>query len=91
MRFMENAHRPGNERPRETLVRLVADEIKSLSDLKELLASDPWPPPSALAFQVATCNRHRLRTITEIEESTGCSLQHVTPPVLRSPDTEPPG
>ena len=88
---MENAHRPGNEGPRETLARLVADEIKSLSDLKELLETDPWPRPSALAFQVATCNRHRLRTIAEIEESTGYALQHVTPPVLKSQDARPSG
>ncbi len=74
----------------ETLARLVTDEIKSLSDLKELLETDPRPRPSTLAFQVATCNRRRLRTIAEIEERTGYSLQHVTPPALKSLDIRSP-
>ena len=84
---MQNAKRPGGESPGDALERLIDDEMEALSDLKALLTTLPGLRPSALALQVATCNRRRLRTITEFEQYTGHSLQRVTPALLQGAGT----
>ena len=86
---MQSAKRPDGESPGETLERLIDDEMEALSDLKALLTILPGLRPSALALQVATCNRRRLRTITELEQYTGYSLARVTPASLRHAGTDP--
>lgn len=78
-----------SERPGAVLQGLIAGEIEALRRLGALLAAEPAPRPSALALQVARCNRLRLRTLSAIEQRTGHALRRVTPTALRlAPDPE---
>ncbi len=81
-----------SERPGAVLQGLIAGEIEALRRLGALLAAEPAPRPSALALQVARCNRQRLRTLSAIEPRTGHSLRQVTPAVIafaRDPQEKP--